>query len=74
MRHVVGRQVGVFPGYNYSPGLRAADFTWDPRTLDLWLRNPSGLIPRARMRAHLDDPDDRRAVIAFLASQSRTQP
>ena len=31
---VVGRKSGSGPGYDYSPALKAANITWDEKTLD----------------------------------------
>ena len=39
-RGVVGRRAGSAAGYDYSPALAAAAFTWDAVLLDAWLKDP----------------------------------
>ena len=34
---VVGRKSGSAPGYTYSAALKAANITWDDKTVDKWL-------------------------------------
>jgi len=68
-RGVVGRIAGTAPGFNYSPGLKAAGFTWTPEKLDEWLTNPQAMIKSARMGFRLSDAKSRADVIAYLATQ-----
>ncbi len=64
---VFGREVGVAPGFTYSPALEAADFEWTPERLDDWLANPSIFLPGNNMRfLGVDDPEERRDLIAYL--------
>jgi cytochrome c len=64
---VFGRQAGGKAGYNYSPALRQADFTWDAEQLDHWLENPREFLRGNKMSfAGVRDAQDRRDVIAFL--------
>jgi cytochrome c len=39
---VVGCKSGSEPSYNYSAALKSANITWDEKTLDQWLQNPTG--------------------------------
>ena len=39
---VVGRKSGSTPGFKYSPALKEANITWDEKTLDQFLQNPTG--------------------------------
>jgi cytochrome c len=66
---VVGRIAGAAPGYNYSPGLKAAGFAWTPEKLDEWLTNPQAMIKGARMGFRLGDAKARADVIAYLAAE-----
>ncbi len=65
---VVGRPAGSSPGYPYSAALAHANLTWTPATLDKWLANPQAFLPGALMPMHVADADERRAIIAYLAT------
>src|SRR5207302_799233 len=63
---VVGRKSGSEPGYNYSPALKAANITWDQKTLDQWLQNPTGDVHGSKMFITVPNAEDRQNVIAYL--------
>jgi cytochrome c len=63
---VVGRKSGSAPGYNYSAALKAANITWDEKTLDQWLQNPTGDVHGSKMFITVPDAGDRQNVIAYL--------
>lgn len=65
---VLGRHAGSAPGFDYTPALRNSRITWSARTLDAWLRNPEALVPGQAMNFRVDDAQDRRDLIAYLAS------
>ena len=68
---VVGHPAASATGFSYSRALSAADLSWDRETLDAWIENPRELVPGNRMSfVGLRDADDRRDVIAYLASVS----
>lgn len=70
-----GRQVGSKEGFNYSPAVRDADFAWDTANLERWLDNPKQFLPGNRMTfTGIHDADDRRDVIAFIATQTQAPP
>jgi cytochrome c len=70
-----GRQVGSKEGFNYSPAARDADFAWDTGNLERWLDNPKQFLPGNRMIfTGIHDADDRRDVIAFIATQTQAPP
>lgn len=61
--------------YRYSPQLRESGLVWDFATLDRWLAGPRALVPGARMTFRgLKDPEERKAVIAFLRLRSESRP
>lgn len=66
-RGVVGRAAGSVAGYAYSAALRRSGLTWDPVTLDRWLKNPQQLVPGTKMFFAMPNPQDRADVIAYLA-------
>ena len=63
---VVGRKSGSKPGYNYSPALKAANITWDEKTLDQWLQNPIGDVHGSKMFITVPNAEDRQNVITYL--------
>ncbi len=64
---VFGRKAGSLPGFNYTDGMKAAGWTWDPEHLDVWLTNPAKTVPGTKMTfAGLPNPKDRIDVIAYL--------
>ena len=65
-RGVVGRRAGSIEGYAYSPALKNSGLHWDRETLDLWLQNPSALVPGTKMFFKIDDPQARADIIAYL--------
>ena len=70
-----GRQVGSKEGFTYSPAVRDADFVWDTANLERWLDNPKQFLPGNKMIfTGIHDADDRRDVIAYIASQTRAPP
>lgn len=70
---VIGRKAGSVEGYSYSPAMKAKGeegLTWDEATIDQYLADPKGFIPKNKMVfPGLKKPDDRADVIAFLKSK-----
>ena len=65
-RGVYGRKAGSLPDYRYSDALKSAKIVWTEETLDKWLTDPQTFVPGVKMFFHLDNPQDRADVIAFL--------
>ena len=64
---VVGRHSATIENYNYSDAMKAADKTWTPDVLFVYLKNPRGMVPGTKMTfVGLPDPKDRADVIAYL--------
>ena len=63
---VFGRKSGSEAGFNYSPALKAANITWDEKTLDQFLQNPAGDVHGTKMFVNLPSSEDRQNVIAYL--------
>lgn len=68
---VVGRKAAALPGYPYSAALKASGLTWTPANLDAFVQGPTKLVPGTAMRVVLADPNDRRDLIAYLATLKR---
>lgn len=70
-----GREAGKAPGFEYSDALKAADFVWTPDKVDHWLENPQTFLKGNRMTfAGVRNPEDRKAVIAYLMTETGYQP
>ena len=67
-----GRKAGSLASFDrYSPALKASGVVWDAKTLDAWLKSPSGFIPESRMPfAGLADAQQRADLIAYLKAPS----
>jgi cytochrome c len=70
-RDVVGRRVASVPGFGYSPALRKLGGVWTPARLDQWLSGTQKMAPGSRMYIEIDDPGQRRLLIAYLKSVSK---
>ncbi len=67
---IVGRKAGSVPGYTYSEANKNSGVTWDEKTLDTYLTDPRKFIPGTKMIfAGLKNPEDRKALIAYLKEQ-----
>jgi cytochrome c len=70
-RNVVGRKVASVPGYDYSPALKKLGGVWTPARLDQWLSGTQKMAPGSKMYLEIDDPAQRRLLIAYLKSVSK---
>jgi cytochrome c len=44
-----GRKAGAVAGYQYSPALKKADFSWDPSSFAAFMQNPRTKVPGNKM-------------------------
>jgi cytochrome c2 len=66
---VVGRKSGSVGDYSYSPAMAKLGVTWDKATLDKYLTDPQAMVPGTKMLIPgIKDPDDRKALIDYLAT------
>jgi len=70
-RGVFGRKAASLPDYDYSDALKSANIVWNEETLDKWLTDPQAVAPGAKMFFHLDNPQDRSDVIAYLKDRTK---
>ncbi len=63
---VVGRKAASYPGFNYSPALKASAQTWDAAKLDTFLTNAQAMVPGTFMVVKLANPEQRQNVVAYL--------
>ena len=68
---VFGRQLASMEGFPYTNALRSAGGTWTMENLDKFIENPMSTYPGTSMAfGGIKKADDRKAIIAFLASKS----
>jgi len=65
---VVGRKAGTSPHFNYTQALKDSGLTWDAKTLDTFLTDPSKAVPGTAMPIPLPDAQMRADIIAYLAT------
>lgn len=74
LNNIVGATAASIDGFRYSPAfVEAGDngMIWDEATLDAFLENPAGVIPRNRMSFRgVRSADERQALIAYLKSHT----
>jgi cytochrome c len=70
-RNVVGRPVAGVSGYSYSPALKKLGGVWTPARLDQFLRGTQKMAPGSKMYLEMDDPNQRRLIVAYLRSVSK---
>ena len=70
LRGVYGRKSGSVTSFKYSDALQKAGITWDEASLDKWLTDPDKFIPDVDMDFHLEKPEERSAIIAYLKQLS----
>ena len=71
LRNVYGRQAGTSRDFVYSDALKSSKFTWNDALLDKWLTDTESLVPDNDMSFRVANPDERRAIIAYLKSLSQ---
>ncbi len=69
-----GRQAGHVDGFKYSDAMKDSGITWDEATLDKYLADPKGFIPKNKMAfAGLKTDQERADVIAYLKQATAAQ-
>jgi len=70
LRGVYGRVSGSVDSFQYSDALKKAKITWNEETLNKWLTDTEKLVPDNDMSFHVESPDERGEIIAFLKQSS----
>lgn len=66
---IMGRQIAIIDGFNYSNPMSEMEGTWDPEQLQAFLANPKKYLPGTKMSfVGLKKPQDRANIIAWLQS------
>ena len=72
---VIGRDIAGKPGYAYSPAMTAQPGAWTYDRLFTYLASPARVVPGTKMSfAGLSRPEDRAAVIKYLATLGKSLP
>ena len=67
---VIGRKAGSFPGYKYSPAMKAASHVWTEATLLRYLAGPRKMIPGVKMAFDgFKNETKIRDLVAYLKQQ-----
>jgi cytochrome c len=62
-----GRKAGSVEGFKYSEAMASSDIVWDAQTLDAYLADPKGYVPKNKMAfVGLKDEQDRADIVAYL--------
>lgn len=70
---LIGRRAGAVPGFAYSEAMRQSGIVWNAKSLDRFLADPPGEVPRTTMTyAGIADARDRADLIAYLARAGRS--
>lgn len=68
---LVGSKAASAEDFTYSSALKAANLTWDLKTLDRWLEKPSAVVPGNAMAfAGIANPKDRASLLAYIVSET----
>jgi cytochrome c len=72
---VMGSKAGMRPGFAYSASLSQTGITWEPRTLDRWLTQPTAVAPGTTMAFQgVASARSRADIIAYLATLDPKSP
>jgi cytochrome c len=72
LQGLIGRRAGQLAGYPFSDAMRDSSIVWDPATLDRFIASPQSIVPGTRMiYAGMDDPEQRKALIDFIAKAGK---
>jgi len=67
---VYGRRAASVSSFPYSDALAKSKLVWAEETLDRWLSDPDKLVPDNDMGFRVENPEERRKIIAFLKRQT----
>ncbi|MCK9993489.1 MAG: cytochrome c [Alphaproteobacteria bacterium] len=68
---VIGRKAGTQEGFNYSDAMKASGIVWDEASIEKYLRDPKGFVPKNKMAfVGLKKDSDLANVLAFIKAES----
>lgn len=71
LNDVIGRKAGTFPGYEYSPEMKASGITWTPEEIARFVQNPIEVVPGTKMALGPLTPEEASDVVTYLRSLKR---
>ena len=73
---IFGRKIGSLPGYRYSEALRHMNIVWTPQTVSMMFEvGPMAYTPGTKMpEQKISSPEDRKALVDFLAKATARKP
>jgi cytochrome c len=63
---VYGRTAGTVESFQYSGALKKSGIKWTEENLGKWLTDTEKLVPNNDMAFHVEKPDERMEIIAYL--------
>jgi cytochrome c len=69
LRGVTGRKAATTAYKGYTPALKAANLTWTRANLDTFVAAPTRMVPGTRMTIAVANPQQRAAILDYLATQ-----
>jgi cytochrome c len=64
---IVGSKAGTVPGFNFSPAMKKAGFTWTDEKLEAYVMHPQAVVPGNRMPfGGLSSEKQAEDLVAFL--------
>lgn len=68
---VVGRKAGTQEGFNFSDAMKSSGIVWDEASIEKYLRDPKGFVPKNKMAfVGLKKDSDLANVLAFIKEES----
>ena len=67
---VYGRAAASLDSFAYSDALKKSKVVWNQETLERWLAGPDDLVPGNDMTFHVENAEERSAIIAYLKQHS----
>ncbi len=68
LKGLVWRRVAGLPDFTYTSALKSIGGSWSPGRLDEFLKGAQVLAPGSSMYFTIEDPAERKAIIAYLKS------
>ena len=68
---VYGRTAGSVESFQYSDALKKSGIKWTEENLEKWLTDTEKLVPNNDMAFHVEKPDERAEIIAYLKNSGK---
>ena len=62
---------GTIESFQYSEALKKSGIKWTEENLDKWLTDTEKLVPNNDMAFHVEKPDERTEIIAYLKNSGK---